>query len=196
MPRLLGGLIEAMSAGNIQQKQSFLADQKGRRIASARLTLIDDPLVVGGLGSQLFDSEGLAAKRRIIVDAGVLQDFYVDWYYGRKLGWEPTTGSSSNLIIPPGSRSVAQIMKDLGKGILVTGFIGGNSNSTTGDTSVGINGALFEGGELTQPIAEMNIAGNHLQLWQKVAEVANDPWPYSAWRTPSLVFTDVMVAGV
>ena len=196
VPRLLGGLIEAMSAENIQQKQSFLADQKGRKIASACLTLVDDPLIVGGLGSQLFDSEGLAAKRRVMVGAGVLQDFYVDWYYGRKLGWEPTTGSSSNLIIPPGSRSVAQIMKDLGKGILVTGFIGGNSNSTTGDTSVGINGALFEGGELTQPIAEMNIAGNMLDLLKKLAAVGNDPWPYSSLRTPTLVFEGVQFAGL
>jgi len=91
---------------------------------------------------------------------------------------------------------VKEIMKDLKRGILITGFIGGNSNSTTGDSSIGIFGTLFENGELVQPVAEMNIAGNHLEFWTKLAEVANDPWPYSAWRTPSLVFTDVMVSGV
>ncbi len=196
VPRLLSGLVAAMSGRNVQQKQSFLADKKGQKIASDRLTLVDDPLLFGGQGSRYFDGEGLTAKKRVMIDAGVLQDFYVDWYYGRKLGWEPTTGGSSNLIVPPGARSVAQIMKDLGKGVLITGFIGGNSNSTTGDTSVGIIGTLFEHGELTQPVAEMNIAGNHLQLWQKVAEIANDPWPYSGWRTPSLVFTDIVVSGV
>ena len=113
-----------------------------------------------------------------------------------KLGWEPTTGGPSNLILPPGKRSVKEIMKDLGKGIFITGFIGGNSNSTTGDSSIGIIGRLFEKGEFTQPVAEMNIAGNHLDFWQKLAEVANDPWPYSSMRTPSLVFTDVVVSGV
>ncbi len=103
---------------------------------------------------------------------------------------------TSNIIISPGKRSVKEIMKDLGRGIFVTGFIGGNSNSTTGDASVGIFGKLFENGEPVQAVAEMNIADNHLKFWNKLAEVANDPWIYSAQRTPSLVFTDVVVSGI
>jgi PmbA protein len=194
--RILGGLLSAMSGRNIQQKQSFLADKKGEKIASERQTQIDEPLLVGGLGSRLFDGDGFAAKKRTMIDSGVLKDFFVDWYYSRKLNWEPTTGGSSNLVVPPGTRSVKEIMKDLGRGILITGFIGGNSNSTTGDSSVGILGRLFEKGEPTQAVAEMNIAGNHLQFWHKLTEVANDPWPYSSLRTPSLVFTDIVVSGV
>jgi len=194
--RILNGLLAAMYGRNIQQKQSFLADKKGSKIASDKLTLIDDPLVVGGLGSQLYDGEGMASKKRTMIDSGVLNEFFVDWYYSRKLGWEPTTGGPSNLIIPPGKRSVKEIMNDLKRGILIAGFIGGNSNSTTGDSSIGIFGTLFENGELTQPVAEMNIAGNHLEFWHKLAEVANDPWPYSSFRLPSLVFTDVVVSGV
>ena len=87
-------------------------------------------------------------------------------------------------------------MKDLGRGILVTGFIGGNSNSTTGDASIGIIGKLFEHGEPVQAVAEMNIADNHLKFWQRLAEVGNDPWIYSSFRMPSLVFTDVVVSGL
>jgi PmbA protein len=196
VPDVLRGLLSAMFARNIQQKRSFLTDKKGQKIASEHLTLIDDPLIVCGLDSQLFDGDGFAAKKRTMIEAGVLKDFYVDWYYGRKLGWEPTTGFPSNLILPPGKRSAQEIMKDLGRGIFITGFIGGNSNPTTGDSSIGIIGKLFEKGEPTQAVAEMNIAGNHLEFWQKLAEVANDPWPYSSMRTPSLVFTDVVVSGV
>jgi len=196
VPKLLGGLLAAMHGRNIQQKQSFLADKKGQKIASEHLTLIDDPLVVGGLGSKLFDGDGFAAKKRIIIDSGLLKEFYIDWYYSRKLGCEPTTAGTSNLIIPPGKRPVKEIMKDLGRGIFITGFLGGNSNSTTGDASVGINGKLFDKGEPVQSVAEMNIAGNHLEFWHKLSEVANDPWMYSSQRTPSLVFTDVVVSGV
>ncbi len=196
VPRLLSGLLSAMNGRNIQQKQSFLADKKEQKIASEHLTLIDDPLVVSGLGSKLYDGDGFAAKKRIMIEAGVLREFYIDWYYSRKLGCEPTTAGTSNLIIPPGKRSVKEIMKDLVRGILVTGFIGGNSNSTTGDTSVGITGKLFEGGEPVQSVAEMNIAGNHLEFWHKLSEAANDPWIYSSYRTPSLVFTDVVVSGI
>jgi PmbA protein len=91
--RMLGGLLAAMSGRSIQQKQSFLADKKGQKIASEHLTLIDDPLSVGGLGSRLFDGDGFAAKKRVMIESGVLKDFFVDWYYSRKLGWEPTTGA-------------------------------------------------------------------------------------------------------
>jgi PmbA protein len=194
--RIGNGLFAAMFGRSIQQKQSFLAEKKGTKIGSDKLTLIDDPLIAGGLGSRLYDGDGIAAKKRVMIDEGVLKNFYIDWYYSRKLGWEPTTGGSSNLIVPPGNRSVREIIKDLGKGILITGFIGGNSNSTTGDMSIGIIGTLFEGGELVQPVAEMNIAGNHLEIWHKLVEVANDPWMYSQFRTPSLVFTDVVVSGI
>jgi len=194
--RIFGGFLEGMFGRNIQQKQSFLADKKGQKVANKLLTLIDDPFVVGGLGSRLFDGDGFAAKKRTMIDAGVLKEFYVDWYYGRKLGWEPTTGGPSNLIIPPGNRSVKEIMKDLGRGIFITGFIGGNSNSTTGDASIGIVGQLFEGGKPVQAVSEMNIAGNHLKFWNQLVEVANDPYPYSPWRVPSLVFEDIVVAGI
>ena len=196
VPRILDGFLDGMYGSNIQQKRSFLADKKGKKIASKHFTLIDDPFVMSGWGSRLFDGDGLAANKRTMVDSGVLKEFYVDWYYSRKLGWEPTTGETSNLIIPPGKRSVKEIMKDLGRGIFITGFIGGNSNSTTGDTSVGIFGKLFENGKPVQAVAEMNIAGNHLKLWNNLIEVANDPWIYSSWHTPSLVFKDVVVSGL
>jgi PmbA protein len=205
VPRILGGFRDAMYGSYIQQKRSFLADKKGKKIASKHFTLIDDPFVRGSLGSRLFDNDGLAAKKRIMVDSGVLKEFYIDWYYSRKLGWEPTTAEVSNLIIPPGKRSVKEIMKDLGRGILITDFIGGNSNSTTGDASIGIIGKLFENGKPVQTVAEMNIAGNHLKFWNNLVEVANDPWIYSlgarqgvyySWRTPSLVFKDVVVSGL
>lgn len=194
--RILWGFLAAMHGSNIQQKRSFLIDKKGQKIGSDHFTVIDDPFVKGGLNSRLFDGDGFATKKRTMIDKGVLKEFYVDWYYSRKLGWEPTTGGPSNLIIPPGKRSVKEIMKDLGRGIFITGFIGGNSNSTTGDASIGIIGQLFEDGVPVQAVAEMNIAGNHLEFWNHLAEVANDPWVYSSQRMPSLVFTDVVVSGV
>ncbi len=194
--RLGGGFLQAMFGRSIQQKQSFLADKKGQTIASPLLTVVDDPLLAAGLGSRLFDGEGLASRKRVMVEAGVLREFYVDWYYSRKLGWEPTTGGPSNLIIPPSKRSVAEIMKDLGRGVFITGFIGGNSNSTTGDTSIGINGQLFDKGQPVQPVEEMNIADNHLKLWPKLIEAADDPYPYSSQRFPSLVFKDIVVSGI
>jgi len=193
---MLSGFLQAMFGRNIDQRQSFLLDKKDHSVGSRLFTLIDDPFVKGGLGSRTFDGDGMTAEKRIMVENGVLRHYFIDWYYSRKLGWEPTTGSPSNLIIPPGSRSVSAIMKDLGRGILITGFIGGNSNPTTGDTSIGIFGRLFENGEPVQAVAEMNIADNHLKFWERLIEVADDPWVYSSARMPSLVIDKVVVAGV
>ena len=195
-PQLVWGFLSAMFGRNIQQKQSFLADKKDQKIGSKYFTLIDDPLLVRGMASRLYDGDGFATQKRTMIQEGVLKEFYLDWYYSKKLGWKPTTGSASNIIIPPGKRTVTEIMKDLGRGIFVTGFIGGNSNSTTGDASIGIFGRLFENGELAGAVAEMNIADNHLKFWHKLAETANDPWIFSSQRTPSLVFTDVVVSGI
>lgn len=194
--RVFSGFLNAMFAYSIQQKRSFLADKKGSAVASKLLNLKDDPFIPRALGSTYYDNDGFAAKQRDLISSGILNDFLIDWYYSRKLGWEPTSGSISNLIIPPGQRSVEDIMKDMGRCILITDFIGGNSNSTTGDFSVGIIGKLFEKGKFVQNVAEMNIADNHLNFWNKLVEIGNDPWIYSQARFPSLAFDNVTVAGV
>lgn len=194
--RLLGGFVSAMTGGNIQQQQSFLIGKKGEKIGSDLFTLIDDPFIEKGLGSKLFDWDGLPAKKREPIKNGMLNDFYIDWYYSRKLDVEPTAGWPSNLAIPAGTKSVQELMNDLGRGILISGFIGGNSNSTTGDFSVGVIGHLFENGELVQPVSEMNMADNHMEFWKKLVATGNDPWKYASWNMPSLVFEDVVVAGV
>ena len=194
--RVLSGLFNPMSASSIQQKRSFLADKKGKAIGSKLLTLTDDPFLLRGLGSKYYDGDGFPARKRDLFTEGVVNEFLVDWYYSRKLGWEPTSGSVSNIIIPPGARSVEEIIRDIGRCIYITGYIGGNSNSTTGDFSVGIIGKLYEKGQFVQNVAEMNIADNHLNFWNKLVEVANDPWKYSQAIFPSLVFEDVVVAGI
>ena len=78
----------------------------------------------------------------------------------------------------------------------MTGFIGGNSNSTTGDFSLGLNGNRITGGRVGEPVSEMNISGNHLELWKRLVAVGNDPYPYSSLRTPTLVLEGVSIAGV
>ncbi len=194
--RVLGGLQDPMWAGNIQQKRSFLTDKKGQSIGSKLFTIQDDPFIPRALGSKFYDGDGFPTKKRNLITEGTLNEFLVDWYYSRKLGWEPNSGSISNLIIPPGTRSVDEIIKDMDRCLLITDFIGGNSNSTTGDFSIGIIGKLYSKGQFVQNVAEMNMADNHLKFWNKLVEVANDPWIYSSARLPSLVFDGVVVSGI
>ena len=194
--RVLGMFLSGLYGSGLWQKTSFLLDKKGEQIGSSKFTLIDDPYIIGGMGSRLYDGDGLKAKKRTIFEAGVLKEYYIDWYYSRKLNCEPTTGSMTNLIVPPGTKSIPELMKDLKRGVFITGFLGGNSNTTTGDFSVGIIGQLFDNGEHVQAISEMNIAGNHLTFWKQLVELGNDPNPYSSLMCPSLVIDDVMVSGL
>ena len=189
-------LISALNGSSIQQKNSFLVDMEGEKIGSDLLSLTDNPHLVSGSSSRHFDNEGLALKKMAIFEKGVLKNYYIDTYYGRKLGEEPTTGSSSNLIFTPGTRSLEEMLASLRRGIFVTGFNGGNTNSATGDFSYGIDGFLVENGEIVQPVSEMNITGNMKELWQKLAEAGSDVYTKSSWRLPSLMFNDVDFSGI
>lgn len=195
-PRVLNGFLQALTGQSIQQKRSFLAGMKDQQVGSKVFSLVDDPYIIRGMGSKHYDDDCFAAVRRDIVKEGRLLEYFIDWYYSRKLECEPTTSWPANLILPPGNRSLEEIMKDLGRGIFITDFIGGNSNSTTGDFSIGIIGQLFDQGKFLHPVSEMNIADNHLKFWNKLAEAANDPWKNSSYRIPSLIFKDVVVAGI
>jgi PmbA protein len=194
--RMLSPLIAALNGSAIQQKNSFLIDKLNEQVASNALTITDDPFIKDGRASRLFDGEGLAVRKMPVFEKGLVKNYYIDSYYARKLGVSPTTGSTSNLILSPGTRSLEQMVASLGRGILVTGFNGGNSNGTTGDFSFGIDGFLIESGVVVQPVSEMNITGNMMELWMNFAEAGNDFREDSAWRLPSLLFNEVDFSGI
>ncbi|MEW5925118.1 MAG: metallopeptidase TldD-related protein, partial [Candidatus Zixiibacteriota bacterium] len=194
--RLLGTLEYPLSGGALYRKNSFLEGKQGEMIASENLTVIDDPFIISGLGSRLFDGEGMAARKRVIIDKGVLKSYFISNYYGRKLSMEPTTSGRTNSIIEPGDKSPEELIKGVKKGIFVTSFVGGNSNSTTGDYSMGIIGMLIEDGKIVKPVNEMNISGNLLGLFLQLAATGNDVYPYSPVRRPSLYFKDIQFSGL
>lgn len=105
----------------------------------------------------------------------MLQTFFIDTYYGRKLKMKPTSGSPSNGIFKLGSKSQRELLADMKEGILITRFLGGNSNAGTGDFSLGVAGFRIRGGEIAEPVAEMNISGNHLEFWRTLVALGNDP---------------------
>lgn len=194
--RLVSMLLGPMSGASIQQKRSFLDGKLGQQVGSALLSLSDEPHVKRGLGSRLFDGEGITARPLPLFEEGALRSYFIDSYYGRKLKARPTTGSASNLAWKLGTKGQPALLADLKEGILVTGFLGGNSNGVTGDFSLGVQGFRVRGGTLAEPIGEMNIAGNQFDLWKRLVAVGNDPYPNSAMRTPTLVFEGVQFAGV
>ncbi len=194
--RALQPLISALNGSAIQQKQSFLIGMKGEKIGSDLLDVVDDPFIVSGRGSKLFDNEGIATKKRAVIEKGVLQTYYIDTYYGKKLGMDPTSGSTTNLVFKPGTKDLEGLLADIDRGIFVTGFNGGNNNQVTGDFSYGIEGFLVEKGKIVKPVAEMNITGNFKELWKNLVAVGSDVDLNRSWRLPSLVFDNVDFSGI
>lgn len=194
--RLLGPLMSALHGGALQQKNSFLLDKLHEKVGSDRLTLIDEPHLMKASGARYFDNEGVATERRTVFDKGVLNTYFIDTYNAKKMEVDPTISSSSILVMSTGNKDLEGLVADIDKGILVTGFNGGNCNSSTGDFSYGIEGFLIENGRPTQPVSEMNITGNMITLWSSLVETGNDPRLNSSWRIPSLVFEGVDFSGL
>ena len=193
--RLFYALIGSARGRALQQGQSFWADKLGKKVVSEKLDVTDDPHIPRAISSRPFDGEGIASKPMTLFADGALQTFYIDTYYGRKLGMAPTTGGSSNLVFTGGKGDLTQLLRDVGKGIYVTSWLGGNSDGTTGEFSLGLRGHLIERGEIGAPIGEMNVTGNLLDLWSKLAMVGDDAWTFSSARTPTMVFQGVSFSG-
>ncbi len=195
-PSLLWALYDPLTGTALYRKNSFLDGKLGEKIFSEKLTIIDDPFIKSGLGSRLYDNEGITAKKRVFIDKGVLRSYFISNYYARKLGVEPTSGGTTNILFEYGDKSFEDMVAMMKRGILVTGFIGGNSNSLTGDFSYGVVGHLIENGQTVKPINEMNVSGNLVELWNGVTEVGNDPYMYSTIQRPSFYFKDVQFSGI
>jgi len=194
--RLLGAMAGPLSGGALHNRRTCFPDHLGKAIASKHLNIIDDPTLPRGLGSRPWDGDARIAKPRVILEDGVLRTYYINVYYGRKLETAPTTGSRSNWSIRSGDKSWREIAAAYPKAILVNGFLGGNSNSTTGDFSFGIRGVLVENGEPTQSLSEMNVSGNVTKIFHRLVAVADDPWQWSAVMSPTMVFEDVDFSGI
>ena len=194
--QLIGRLLRPANASSVQQGRSFWASIDGEKAFSDKLTIIDDPLIKRGLASRLYDREGISAQALPIVEQGVVRNIYVDTYYGRKSKLSPTTGTPSNRVIATGSQSLAELLAGAGEGVYVTSWLGGNADSTTGDFSLGLRGHMIENGQVGRPVGEMNVTGNLKDLFGRLEQVGNDPYPYSTTLAPSLVFADVDFSGV
>ena len=203
---LLGELFEAINGGAIYRHASFLAGKLGQKIASENITVIDDPTLPGLFGSTPFDDEGVACRRNVIVDRGVLQSYILNTYTARKLGLK-TTGSASrgitgnagvgpgNFHLLPGEKSEADILRGVKKGLYVTELIGGGANTVTGDYSSGASGLWIENGELAYPVAEITIAGNLNQMLLDIREVAANLEFRSSIASPALLIGEMTISG-
>ena len=202
---LVGHLASAANGSSVARKTSFLREKLGQKIFAAGIDIVDDPLRPRGLRSRPFDAEGIAGRRRHLVEDGVLKTWILDCATARELNLE-TTGhaqrgvsstpspGASNLHLAPGSKSPDELIADIEDGFYITDMIGMGVNLVTGDYSRGASGFWIEKGERTYPVSEVTIAGHLSDMFASLVP-ANDLVFRFGTNAPTLRVEGMTVAG-
>jgi PmbA protein len=198
---LLGALVQATSGGALYRKASFLLDSLGKPVLAAHLDVSEDPHELKGKGSSPFDDEGVITRARQVVEAGVLQGYFLSTYSARKLGLRTTghAGGSHNLRLT--SRWTATgddlrtMLRRMGRGLFVTELMGQGVNYVTGDYSRGASGYWVENGEIAYPVHEVTIAGNLPEMFQQIVGVGTDAYTVGSKTIGSVLIARMKLAG-
>jgi len=198
---LIGHLVQALSGGALYRQSSFLLDSIGQKILPSHVDLIEDPSLAGEPGSAPFDSEGVRTARRRVIDAGVIQGYFLSTYSARKLGM-PTTGNaggSHNLRLrsrrtKPGD-DLDAMLRRLGTGLFVTDLMGQGVNYVNGVYSRGAGGYWVENGVIAYPVEEITIAGNLREMYAGIVAIGADEIRRGAKRSGSILIESMAVAG-
>ncbi|WP_282603313.1 TldD/PmbA family protein [Paracoccus sp. PARArs4] len=202
---LIGHLLSAVNGTAIARGASWLRRDLGEQVLPAGMTLTENPLRPRFPSSRPFDAEGLATRERRIVTDGILNGWTLDLATARKLGMDSTASAvrglasapspgNSNIHLTPGNRDQQALIREMGRGLIVTSMLGASINGTTGDYSRGAAGFWVENGQIAWPVNECTIAGNLRQMLLTLV-AADDALPWRALEVPSLLVQGMTVAG-
>ena len=200
---LLGHFAGAISGSSIARKTSFLLDRLGQQVFASGVTIVDDPLRLRGLRSRPFDAEGVRVSRQELVSGGVLNQWIAETASARQLGIAPTghaargvggapSASPSNLYMAAGSRTREELLATFPEAVLVIELIGQGVNPVTGDYSRGAVGFMVRGGEIAEPVSEITIASNLIDMFATL-EPASDLEFRRGVDTPTILVPEMTV---
>ena len=201
---LLGHLTGAINGASIARKTSFLQDKLGERIFREGITIVDDPLRRRGLRSRPFDGEGVRVSRQELVADGVLKSWIAESASARQLGIAPTGhaargvggapgASPSNLYLEAGTRRREELLGAFPEAVLIIELIGQGVNGVTGDYSRGAVGFMVRNGEIAEPVAEITIASNLIDMFGTL-EAASDLELRHGMDAPTILVPEMTVA--
>ncbi len=198
---LLGAYVQATSGGALYRRTTFLNQSLGQQVLAAHLDIDEDPFIRKAKGSAPFDDEGVITRPRRVLDAGVVQGYFLSSYSARKLGMRTTghAGGSQNLVMTsrltqPGDDLDAMIRK-LDRGLFVVELLGQGVNYVTGDYSRGAAGFWVENGRIAYPVHEITIAGNLREMFQGIVAVGSDAYTMGSKTIGSVLIDRMTVAG-
>ena len=197
-------------AENVQKGLSLLKDKVGEQIAVSNFTLVDDPFNEDGLVISTFDDEGTATKCNTIIEDGLLKTYLYNWKSALKAGVgstgngyrssykSPVSTSTSNLYVKKGDKSLAQMLKNMDKGLMITDVQGLHSglDPVSGDYSLSAHGYEIENGEIKRPVKQITIAGNIFETLMEIEDIGNDfRFSIDGVGSPSIMIKKLAVSG-
>ena len=216
---LMANLLNAADGDAVYRNASMFAGKLGEQVAGENITMVDDGTLVfdreladggsirvGGFGTSPFDGDGLRTRRTVVIERGVLKEYLLNTYTGRKLGLasnaKASRGISSapgigggNYFLEPGELTHDEIVGDVKSGLYVLSTMGFGVNPVTGDYSQGVSGLWIENGELTHAVEEITIAGNLKDMFRNVSAIGTDLEFRSAGAVPTIRVEGMTIAG-
>lgn len=203
---LVGAVFDAASGDAIYRQASIFAGKLGEAVAAESVTVVDDGTIAGGFGTSPFDAEGLPSRRTVIVEKGVLRNYILNTYTGRKLSMKSTGNAgrglagnpyvdAGNLFLEAGTQPADEILRGVQQGLYVTRLMGQGVNLVTGDYSRGAAGLWIENGALAYPVHEITIAGNLKDMLRNISAVGSDLVFRGATAAPTLRVDGMTIAG-
>ena len=195
----------AINGSAIARKTSFLKDMLNKQIANTSINIIDNPFLKRGLGSRLFDAEGLGSRKYTLIENGVLKQYLLDLSSAKQLNLSPSGNArrgisgppspgTSNFMISHGDVTPENLIKNISEGFFITDMIGSSISMITGDYSRGASGFWIKNGQLSQPITEATIAGNLKEMFMTI-QPANDLDYSHSINSPTLLIEGMTIAG-
>ncbi|QDH70649.1 metalloprotease PmbA [Marilutibacter alkalisoli] len=194
---LVGHLLGAVSGGALYRRASFLLDSAGTQLFPDWFAIQERPFMPRGFRSASFDAEGVATRESALVEGGVLQRYILGSYSARRLGLRTTgnAGGVHNLEVAANAGGLDDVLRGMGRGLLVTELMGQGVNSITGDYSRGAAGFWIEDGEAAYPVDGITVAGNLRDMFHAIEAVGSDVDARSHVRTGSILVGAMTVAG-
>ena len=198
---LLGALTHATSGGALYRQTSFLLDSLGHQLFPTHISVLEDPHIKGAMGSSPFDEEGVITQAREVINAGVLQGYFLSSYTARKLGMVTTgnAGGSHDLVLRSSQTrrkdDFEAMLRKMGTGLLVTELIGQGVNYVTGDYSRGAFGYWVQNGQIQHAVEEITIAGNLKDMFAQIVAVGSDAITRGSKTTGSILIERMSIAG-
>ena len=193
---LVSSIVSASSGSNQYRKTSFLLNSLDKKIASESLSINEDPYLKHGNATTYFDGEGVYVKPRVVVDKGFLKGYFLSSYSARRLKMQTTgnAGGAHNLIASSSSHSFKELIKKMGRGLVVTELMGQGLNMVTGDYSRGVAGFWVEEGVIVHAVEEITIAGNMRDMLLNISNIGNDTYKNGSQYIGSVLIDEMTIA--